>query len=126
MIDHATAHPGQRLTYTLTVTDDGLDDDPDVIVTDTWRLPLKILAIRPAQGTCHLAPTLTCELGTIKRYAGTTIVIVATTNHAGQERNTARATGANRDPNLHNNQSTAETDVTPIPRTPNKAPTFTG
>jgi uncharacterized repeat protein (TIGR01451 family) len=125
-VDHATARPGQRLTYTLTVTNDGLDDDPDVIVTDTWSLPLSIVSARPTQGACHTVQTLTCELGTVKRDASTTITIVATTKHTGHERNTARVTGANRDPNLRNNQSTAETGISPIAPTPGKAPTFTG
>jgi uncharacterized repeat protein (TIGR01451 family) len=125
-VDHATARPGQRLTYTLTVTNDGLDDDPDVIVTDTWSLPLKILSARPVQGACHMAQTLTCELGTIRRDASTTITIVAMTNHAGQERNTARAAGANRDPDLRNNQSSADTDITSIAHTLSTAPIVTG
>jgi large repetitive protein len=125
-VDHATARPRQRLTYTLTITNDGLDDDPDVIVTDTWSLPLKILSARPVQGACRMAATLTCELGTIKRDASTTITIVAMANHAGQERNTARATGANRDPDLRNNQSSADTDITSAAHTPGKAPIVTG
>jgi uncharacterized repeat protein (TIGR01451 family) len=110
-VDHTTAHPGQQLTYTLTITNNGIDDDPAVNVTDTWSLPLNILSARPTQGTCHIGQPLTCALGTIKRDASATITIIAKAKQAGQERNTARVTGANRDPNLANNQSSAETNI---------------
>jgi uncharacterized repeat protein (TIGR01451 family) len=104
-VDHATAHPGQRLTYTLKITNNGIDDDPDVNITDTSNLPLNILSARPPQGTCHTSQPLTCSLGTIKQGASATITIIAKAKQTGQERNTARVTGANRDPDLSNNQS---------------------
>jgi uncharacterized repeat protein (TIGR01451 family) len=110
-VDHTTAHPGQQLTYTLKITNNGIDDDPDVNVTDTWNLPLNILSAHPTQGTCHTSQPLTCSLGTIKQHASATITIIAKTKQAGQERNTARVTGANRDPDLSNNQSSAETHI---------------
>ncbi|HTA13778.1 MAG TPA: DUF11 domain-containing protein, partial [Solirubrobacteraceae bacterium] len=39
-VNRATAHPGRRLIYTLEITNNGIDDDPDVNVTDTSTLPL--------------------------------------------------------------------------------------
>jgi uncharacterized repeat protein (TIGR01451 family) len=110
-VDRKTAHPGQLLIYTLTVTNNGLDDDPDVNVTDTSNLPLNVLSARPTQGTCHASQPLTCSLGTLERDASATITITAKARQTGQERNTARVTGANRDPNLANNQSSAETKI---------------
>jgi uncharacterized repeat protein (TIGR01451 family) len=110
-VDHTTAHPGQLLTYMLTVTNNGLDDDPDVNVTDTSNLPLDVLSAHPTQGTCHTSQPPTCALGTIKRGASATVTITAKAKQAGQERNTARVTGTNRDPNLANNQSSAETKI---------------
>ncbi|HTA13654.1 MAG TPA: DUF11 domain-containing protein, partial [Solirubrobacteraceae bacterium] len=74
-------------------------------------LPLNILSARPTQGTCHTSQPLTCSLGTIKRGESATITIIAKAKQAGEERNTARVTGANRDPNLTNNQSSAETNI---------------
>ncbi len=76
-VDHATAHPDQQLTYTLKITNNGIDDDPDVNVTDTWDLPLSILSVRPTQGACHTSQPLTCALGTIKQNASATITILA-------------------------------------------------
>jgi uncharacterized repeat protein (TIGR01451 family) len=125
-VDHTTAHPGQQLTYTLTVTNNGLDDDPDVNVTDTWSLPLNILSAHPTQGTCHTSQPVTCALGTIKRDATATITITAKAKQTGQERNTARVTGANRDPDLSNNQSSAETKIQRRHRPPPPPPPVTG
>jgi uncharacterized repeat protein (TIGR01451 family) len=125
-VDHTTAQRGQRLTYTLEVTNDGLDDDPDVNVTDTWSLPLTVLSTSPTQGTCRTAQSLTCALGTIRRGASTKITILGRAQHFGRERNTARVTGANRDPDLSNNQSSAQTTITPIPHAHGKPPIVTG
>lgn len=125
-VNRATAHPGQRLIYTLKVTNNGLDDDPDVNVTDTWNLPLDIVSARSTQGTCHTGQPLTCSLGAIKRNASATIRIVARTKQVGHERNTARVTGANRDPDLSNNQSSAETKILHRSRRPTQPPPVTG
>jgi uncharacterized repeat protein (TIGR01451 family) len=110
-VDHTTAHPGQQLTYTLKITNKGIDDDPNVNVTDTSNLPLNIISARPTQGTCHTTQPLTCSLGTIKQNASATITIIAKAEQTGQEHNTAKVTGANRDPDLSNNQSSAETNI---------------
>jgi uncharacterized repeat protein (TIGR01451 family) len=110
-VDRVAAHTGQKLTYTLQITNHGLDDAPDVRVTDTWSIDLKILSARPSQGQCHIGRPLMCTLGTIKRGALAKITVVTVVEHAGKEQNTARVTSANRDPNLGNNQSTAATGV---------------
>jgi uncharacterized repeat protein (TIGR01451 family) len=125
-VNHATAHPGQQLTYTLKITNNGLDDDPDVNVTDTSSLPLNILSAHPTQGTCDTGQPLTCALGTIKRDASATITIIAKAKQAAQERNTARVTGANRDPDLSNNESSAETNILHRHKRPTPPPPVTG
>jgi uncharacterized repeat protein (TIGR01451 family) len=125
-VDHTSAHIGQQLTYTLEITNNGIDDDPAVNVTDPWSLPLNILSARPTQGTCHIGQPLTCALGPIKRDASATITIIAKAKQAGQERNTARVTGANRDPDLSNNQSSAETNILGGHRRPTPPPAVTG
>jgi uncharacterized repeat protein (TIGR01451 family) len=125
-VNHTTAHQGQHLTYTLTVTNNGLDDDPGVNVTDTWSLPLNTLSAHSTQGACNTGQPLTCALGTIKRGASATITIIAKAKQAGQERNTARVTGANRDPDLSNNQSSADTNILHRHRRPTPPPPVTG
>jgi uncharacterized repeat protein (TIGR01451 family) len=114
-VNHAAASVGLKLTYTLNVTNHGPDDAPDVRVTDTWSLDLKVLSARASQGSCQIGRPLQCTLGTIGRNAGATITVVAVVEHAGSERNTARVTSANRDPDLSNNQSSVTTHVLPKP-----------
>jgi uncharacterized repeat protein (TIGR01451 family) len=125
-VDRATAHPGQKLTYTLKITNNGIDDAPDVTVTDTSNLPLNILSARPTQGTCHTGQPLTCSLQTIKQNASATITIIAKAKQTGQERNTARVTGSNRDPDLSNNESSAGTNILHGHRRPTPPPAVTG
>ncbi len=123
-VDHATVRPGQRLTYKLKITNDGIDDAPAVTVIDTWSVPLNIISAHPSQGTCHVAQPLSCALGTVRRNASATITIVARARRSGRVRNTARVASANRDPDLSNNESSAESDV--IPDTHRNPPAVTG
>ncbi len=110
-VDRSTSHPGQLLRYTLRVTNHGLDDAPDVQVTDSSDLGLRILSIHTTQGSCTTIRPIRCSLGTLKRDAGASITGLALAGHTGTERNTASVTSSNRDPNLDNNQSSAETKV---------------
>jgi uncharacterized repeat protein (TIGR01451 family) len=124
-VDRAAAQVGQRLTYTLRVTNLGPDDAPEVRVVDTWSIGLTVLSARPSHGHCQVGRPLECSLGTIKQGASATIKVVATVEHAGKERNTASVTGANRDPGPSNNQSSAETGVK-APHRPPPPPEVTG
>jgi large repetitive protein len=110
-VDRVTSRPGQRLIYTLSVTNHGLDDAPDVQVTDSSSLGLKILSAHAAQGSCTVAHPIRCSLGRIKRDAGVSITVLAEAERTGTEHNTASVTSSNRDPDLSNNQSSAATDV---------------
>jgi uncharacterized repeat protein (TIGR01451 family) len=65
LVDHHKATPGEPLTDALEVTDNGPDTAPDVTVTDTSSLPLDVLSIQPAQGTCTRTEPFTCHLGSI-------------------------------------------------------------
>jgi uncharacterized repeat protein (TIGR01451 family) len=110
-VDHNTSHPGQVLTYTLRVTNHGLDDAPDVQVTDSSNIDLRILSIHATQGSCTATRPIRCSLGTIKRDASASITGLAIAGRTGTERNTASVTSSNRDPNPDNNQSSAETKI---------------
>ncbi len=110
-VDHSTSHPGRLLKYTLRVTNHGLDDAPDVQVTDSSNLGLRIVSVHATQGSCTVARPIRCSLGTIDRDASASITGLATAEHTGTERNTASVTSSNRDPNPSNNQSSAETKI---------------
>jgi uncharacterized repeat protein (TIGR01451 family) len=122
-VNRAVASVGQKLKYTLNVTNRGPDDAPDVRVTDTWSLGLRILSARASQGSCRIGRSLECVLGTVNQGAAAKVTVVALVERAGSERNTAKVTSANRDPDLSNNQSSVLTGVTARrKRTPPKAP----
>jgi uncharacterized repeat protein (TIGR01451 family) len=123
-VDRATAQVGQRLTYTLRVTNHGPDDAANVQLSDTWTLGLKVISAHASQGSCGGAP-LQCSLGKMKSGAGATITVVAIVKHPGREKNTAVVASDSRDPDQGNNDSTAES-VIEQPRRPPPPPVVTG
>ena len=76
-VNHRTAVVGQRLTYTITVTNAGPNTAHDVQVIDASRRPLKVLSIHPKQGSCTTGRPIRCHLGTLASHAHTTITITA-------------------------------------------------
>ncbi len=115
-VSRATAYPGQKLTYTLTVTNDGPDSATNVTVTDTPTIALKVISIHSSRGSCQRGRPITCTLGTLAVGETLKIVIVGEVEHAGTERNTAQATSATQLVDPGSAVSTATTKVAPILR----------
>ncbi len=113
-VNKANAYPGQRLTYTLKVTDEGPITATDVKITDTPTIAIKIVSIHAGQGHCSAGRTITCTLGTLPVAHTVRIVIVAEVKGSGVERNTATATSADKLIDPRDATSTATTKVTPI------------
>jgi uncharacterized repeat protein (TIGR01451 family) len=88
-VNHKSATLGQKLTYTITVTNQGPADAQNVVVTDNPSIAMKVLGVQPSQGTCKHGPPLTCDLGTLKNGQQATIKITAEPTRSGTERNTA-------------------------------------
>lgn len=124
-VDRATARVGQRLIYTIRVTNHGPDDAAGVELTDSWTLGLKVVSARPSQGSCGGGAPLRCSLGELKSGASATVTVVAIAEHPGRLKNTAVVAGANRDPDLSDNSSSAES-VIQAPRKPPPPPIVTG
>lgn len=124
-VDRATALVGQTLTYALQVTNHGPDEAVGVRLTDSWTPGLKILSVRPSQGSCNEGAPLQCSLGEIKPGADANITVVARTLRPGRVRNTAVVAADSRDPDLSNNSSSVETGIRPIPK-PAPIPVVTG
>jgi uncharacterized repeat protein (TIGR01451 family) len=124
-VDRATAQVGQRLTYTLRVTNRGPDDATGVRLSDTWTLGLKVLSVHASQGSCGQGAPLQCSLGKMKSGASARITVVAVVKHPGREKNTAVVVSDSRDPDQSNDSSTAES-VIEAPRNPPPPPIVTG
>jgi uncharacterized repeat protein (TIGR01451 family) len=104
------APTGRPLTYTLSVTNNGIDDAQNVLVTDTLPSSVTFESATPSQGSCNESGgTVTCSLGTVGSSATATIDIVVTPNAVGTITNTASVSSWITDPNLANNADSENT-----------------
>jgi uncharacterized repeat protein (TIGR01451 family) len=113
-VNKANAYPGQKLSYTVTITNVGPDTATDVKVADTPTIPIKVVSIHAGQGSCDAGRPITCTLGTLAVGKTVKIEIVAEVKRAGAERNTATATSATDLLDPAEATSTATTKVAPI------------
>ena len=113
-VNHRTALVGQKLTYTITVTNTGPNPAHDVQVTDASSHPLKVLSIHPKQGSCTTGRPIRCHLGTLSSHTHTTITITAIAQVAGVQVNAAVATSGSWDPAVKNNLALAKTTIRPV------------
>jgi len=111
---------GNRLTYTLTVTNNGPQDATGVTVTDPLPASGHFNSVASTQGTCARAATtnplpkggtITCDLDKLANHSTATITIVVTTTTPGTLTNTATVAGKETDPNPVNNSATATSTV---------------
>jgi uncharacterized repeat protein (TIGR01451 family) len=110
---------GNRLTYTVSVTNNGPEDATGVTVTDPLPDNVHFNSVTPTQGTCTRSTTkpapkdgtVTCSLGNVAKGASASITIVVTTTTPGTLTNTAHVSGSEEDPNPGNNNATATTSV---------------
>ena len=65
----------------------GPDPAPDVRVVERSGLPLKLLSIGVAHGSCNTGKPIHCRLGTLASHAHTTITIQAVAQVAGVQVN---------------------------------------
>src|SRR5215471_19022121 len=111
---------GDDLFYTLTVTNHGPNDVPDVSVTDT--LPSQVQFVTDDHNACTEGPpgTLTCNFGKVPNGATSTIVIdtkvnanaVSNAGHPIGITNSAKVSSVKViDPNPNNNDASASTIV---------------
>jgi uncharacterized repeat protein (TIGR01451 family) len=124
-VDRATVRPGQRLTYTLRVTNHGPDTATNVRLADSWALAMRVLSVNPSQGSCGSAVPLQCSLGTLESGASVRITVVGIAKRPGRLKNTAVVASDSRDPNQSNNSSSAEALVKAPPKPP-PPPVVTG
>ncbi|MCB0023356.1 MAG: DUF11 domain-containing protein, partial [Caldilinea sp.] len=109
----ATVLAGERITYTLVVTNYGPADANDVQVADALPAGVSFVAALPSQGLCEAG--VSCQLGAMDLDATATITVVGLVASATQTgtllANIARVDAANGDPNAANNTASATTAV---------------
>ncbi|MFZ1753951.1 MAG: DUF11 domain-containing protein, partial [Caldilineaceae bacterium] len=109
----ATVKAGELVTYTLTVTNNGVGVAANVQVIDA--LPIddaSLVSVNSSQGTCNGG--VTCQLGDMNVNATATITVVVRvdSDQTTPILNTARVSASNPDNNPGNNESSAGTPVT--------------
>jgi uncharacterized repeat protein (TIGR01451 family) len=112
----ATVLPGQRITYTLEVTNAGPSNATGVTVEDSWAFSGLIdVTATPSQGTCPTVTTssVLCEIGNLTAGGTATVEISATVDFDDSSGllNTASVEGDQADPRPDNNESSATFDA---------------
>ncbi|MFI6283239.1 hypothetical protein ACIBCM_00550 [Streptomyces sp. NPDC051018] len=110
----ATVGPGDTVTYTITITNNGPGDSTGYTVTDA--IPAGLTGASTSTPGCGIGSgTLTCTATSLAAGASTTITLTGTAAPGATSIvNTVTVTGNDPDPNPGNNTSTFTTTVTPI------------
>jgi uncharacterized repeat protein (TIGR01451 family) len=106
------AFPGETLTYSLTVTNQGPNPATGVVLTDSLPAGLTLTAATPGQGTCNSVNPVSCNLGTLASGQSVPVTITATINLTtsdGTLVDTANVSSGVTDPSSANNTVTMST-----------------
>jgi uncharacterized repeat protein (TIGR01451 family) len=110
--------PGQGVTYTTTVTNNGPSTATNVTLSEAWSMSsskeLSVAAVTTSQGTCALVGMrLDCQIGTLASGGTATVTIVLKPRGGGVLTMSASASATEPDPNSANNSETEGTTVGP-------------
>jgi len=112
----ATAIPGQSLTYTLTVENDGPSDATGVQVVDTLPAGVTFVSATSSQGTVSgSGSTVTADLGTLADGGQATITVLVNVADTASDTlvNEAEVTGNETETDTQNNEALLSTPVEP-------------
>jgi len=103
-----------NVTYTLTITNNGLQNAPGVLVSDILPTQVSFVSATQSQGSCaQTAGTVSCVLGAMANGTTATVSIVATALTPSAALNTAVVSPvAAVDPDLTNNTATFTSTIT--------------
>jgi uncharacterized repeat protein (TIGR01451 family) len=108
---------GAKITYTMTVVNNGLDAATGVVLTDPLPLRTTFVAFTTSTGSCTAPPvgstgTLNCNLGSLSNGGSATVTLTVQPPLKGRVVNTATVSAsAPRDPNTANNTATVTTSI---------------
>jgi uncharacterized repeat protein (TIGR01451 family) len=104
-----------QLTYTVTVTNNGVNAARGVSLADTLDRNVRLRSVRASQGGCNVQKTkISCSLADLARGEHATVTILVRPTKKGTVTNTASVTALEPpDPNTANNTATATTTVKP-------------
>lgn len=110
--------PGQGVTYTTTVTNNGPSAATSVTLTETWSLSsakdIAVAGVTTSQGTCSVSGMrLDCALGTLPAGGTATVTVSLKSRGGGSLTMTANASATEQDPESANNTATETTTVGP-------------
>ncbi len=106
---------GQPLTYTLTVTNQGLASASSVTITDALPAGVTFVSAAATQGTCtNLAGVISCNLGALGVASNAVLTVVVTPPVTGVITNLATAFTPSPETTLTNNTAGAITTVNPV------------
>lgn len=109
---------GQRLTYTITVSNAGPASASSVTVTDDLPSSVAPLTATAPEGCTVSGQRVVCQLGTVAKGGSAGAVIEVRPQHSGTVQNTAVATSAQREMHDGDNAATAVTTVQDASPTP--------
>jgi uncharacterized repeat protein (TIGR01451 family) len=110
--------PGQGVTYTTVVTNNGLSTATNVTLSEFWSMSsskeVSVIAITTSQGTCaRVGMTLDCQIGTLSSGGSATVTISLKPRGGGVLTMSASASATEPDPDAANNSETEGTTVGP-------------
>jgi len=96
---------GKRLTYTITITNNGPDTATGVSMTDLLPSGVVLISTNASQGSCYdSADTVSCDIGNVGNGENVTVSIVVTAPEtAGPISNTTVISCTAKDPDIFNN-----------------------
>ena len=104
--DRSTIRPGETISYTLTVGNQGPSDALNVVVTDMLGGPARtVVSATPSQGSCTATEPVECALGTLADGAEASVALVVRADATGQLTNEAAVTTDTPDPVAGNDAS---------------------
>jgi uncharacterized repeat protein (TIGR01451 family) len=109
-----TVHVGDRVTYSIVVTNKGPGTATGVTMTDPMPALLDFVSVSTSQGTCTGGAVISCNLGTLAAGASATITVVGKAKAIGTAVNTAVTVSHEPESNTADNSASAVVKIVAV------------